>query len=258
MQFSNSFDVSLPPDQAWAFLLDVESIVPCMPGAELLEKTDERHFKGKISVRLGPVALAFVCDAAFETVDDVNHEATVVSKGADTKGRGGAGATIRFKLSPKASGTTVAIDTDLAMTGAVAQYGRGAGMMQSVANQIILQFSRNLETRIAQLKQAGAMPDAAAPSAPAQTAPPRVAAGLDDALAAVAQAAQAAAQAAQTAAQAASSASQAAQAALAAAGHLTGRPVRPGVAPAQQAKPISGFSLMAATLRSTVSGWFGK
>jgi hypothetical protein len=35
----------------------------------------------------------------------------------------------------------------------VAQYGRGAAMIQSVANQIVSQFSRNLEHQIGQIKQ---------------------------------------------------------------------------------------------------------
>ncbi|WP_345250831.1 SRPBCC family protein, partial [Pigmentiphaga soli] len=167
MQFKNSFEVSLPPAQAWPVLLDVEAIVPCMPGAQLLETIDERHFKGQISVRLGPVMLAFVCTAAFEEVDDAAHRATIKSQGADSKGRGGANATIQLHLEPSPKGSKVEIVTDLIMSGAVAQYGRGSGMIQSVANQIISQFSKNLEARIAQLKQADALPDETAAASPA-------------------------------------------------------------------------------------------
>ena len=59
MEFDNSFDVPLSPAQAWAVLMDIPRIAPCMPGAELTEIVDPQNFKGKISVRLGPVALAF-------------------------------------------------------------------------------------------------------------------------------------------------------------------------------------------------------
>mgnify|MGYP003672288851 CR=1 FL=1 len=31
MDFDNSFDVPLPPDQAWTTLMDIERIAPCMP-----------------------------------------------------------------------------------------------------------------------------------------------------------------------------------------------------------------------------------
>ena len=60
MEFDNSFEVPLPPAQAWKVLLDIERIAPCMPGAELTEIVDKTTYKGKIAVRLGPVALALL------------------------------------------------------------------------------------------------------------------------------------------------------------------------------------------------------
>ena len=59
MEFDSSFEIPLAPDQAWPVLMDVARIAPCMPGAELTEIIDAQNYKGKISVRLGPVALAF-------------------------------------------------------------------------------------------------------------------------------------------------------------------------------------------------------
>lgn len=153
MQFTSQFEVSLPPDDAWPLLLDVERMVPCMPGAELIEVVDDLNFKGKISVKLGPVALAFVCNATFEEVDNENYVARIKAQGSDTKARGNANATIVFKLAPSPKGSSATITTDLTLSGAVAQYGRGAGMIQSVANQIVSQFSKNLENQIAQIKQ---------------------------------------------------------------------------------------------------------
>ena len=57
MEFDNTFEVPLPPAQAWKLLLDIERIAPCMPGAELTEVVSKNIYKGKIGVRLGPVAL---------------------------------------------------------------------------------------------------------------------------------------------------------------------------------------------------------
>jgi hypothetical protein len=59
MEFDNSFEVPLPPAEAWKVLLDIERIAPCMPGAELTEVLGDNSYKGKIGVRLGPVALTF-------------------------------------------------------------------------------------------------------------------------------------------------------------------------------------------------------
>ena len=148
MDFDNSFEVPLPPDQAWATLMDIERIAPCMPGAELTEIVDDTTFKGKVSVRLGPVALTFQGTASFEDVDNNANKASVKAQGADAKGRGGANANVAFHLEPSEKGSTVKIQTDLQLSGSVAQYGRGAGMIQDLASQIIGQFAKNLAEQI--------------------------------------------------------------------------------------------------------------
>jgi carbon monoxide dehydrogenase subunit G len=148
MQFSNSFDVPLPPAEAWAFLLDIRRIAPCMPGAELTEVVDDSTYKGKVAVRLGPVALSFAGTAKFEEIDHAAHRARVKAQGSDVKGRGGASAVVDFSLEPVAEGTKVLIDTDLNLSGSVAQYGRASGMIQSVAAQLISQFAAALRGEI--------------------------------------------------------------------------------------------------------------
>ena len=191
MDFDNSFDVPLPPDQAWTTLMDIERIAPCMPGAELTEIVDDKTFKGKVSVRLGPVALTFQGTASFEDVDNDAHKASVKAQGADAKGRGGANANVTFHLEPSDAGSTVKIHTDLQLSGSVAQYGRGAGMIQDVAGQIIGQFAKNLSNKIeadqpaaapaGAAADAGSASDAAAtpkPAAPPQPAAPAQMGGM--------------------------------------------------------------------------------
>ena len=150
MQFSNAFEVSLPPAAAWKTLMDIPKIAPCMPGAELTEVVDSDTYKGKVAVRMGPVVLAFAGTAKFEERDDVAHTARVRAQGSDTKGRGGANALVNFRLEPSSGGSKVTIDTDLNLSGSVAQYGRGAGMIQTIAAQLIGQFSKSLEKQVAQ------------------------------------------------------------------------------------------------------------
>lgn len=150
MEFDNSFEVPLSPPQAWAVLMDIRRIAPCMPGAELTEIVDPQNYKGKIAVRLGPVALSFAGRVEFDNVDDVNHSARVKAQGNDAKGRGSANATATFRIEPAGGGSRVLIHTDLMLAGAVAQYGRGVGMIQTTAAQIIGQFASNLRTQLAQ------------------------------------------------------------------------------------------------------------
>ena len=149
MELHNSFEVPLPPSAAWKLLLDIERIAPCMPGAELTEVVDRNTYKGKIAVRLGPVALTFAGVVKLDEIDDVNHKARVSAQGSDAKGRGGANATSVFRLEPAGSGSKVLVHTSLTLSGAVAQYGRGVGIIQATATQIMNQFAKCLKDKLA-------------------------------------------------------------------------------------------------------------
>ena len=169
MEFDNAFEVPLPPEQAWPVLMDIQRIAPCMPGAQLTEVVDKSTYKGNIAVRLGPVALTFAGLVKFEEIDDVNHTARVKAQGNDAKGRGGANAAASFRLEPTPTGSKVLVHTDLTLSGSVAQYGRGVGMIQATASQLMKQFADNLKKQIGSHPAAPAT--AAAPSAPVAAAP---------------------------------------------------------------------------------------
>jgi uncharacterized protein len=112
------------------------------------------------------VSLTFAGTVKFEEIDDANHRARVVAEGSDAKGRGAANATATFHLEPVNGGSKVLVHTNLTLSGAVAQYGRGVGIIQMTAAQIITQFANNLK---AQLGPAPA-PAAVATAADAATA----------------------------------------------------------------------------------------
>jgi uncharacterized protein len=148
VELDNSFEVPLRPAEAWPLLMDIRRIAPCMPGAEVTEVVDDQTYKGRIAVRLGPVALAFAGVVKFEELDSVNYEARVKAQGSDAKGRGAANATASFRLEPAGSGSKVLVHTDLVLSGAVAQYGRGVGIIQATAASIMTQFAANLKAQI--------------------------------------------------------------------------------------------------------------
>lgn len=150
MEFDNTLEVPLPPAEAWRVLLDIRRIATCIPGAELTEVVDERTYKGKVAVRLGPVALLLVGQARLEEIDGANHRARVRAHGSDPKGRGSTDSVIEFRLEPAGAGTRVLIRSDVKLAGSIAQYGRGAGMIQSIARQLIGQFGEALKAQIAQ------------------------------------------------------------------------------------------------------------
>jgi uncharacterized protein len=170
MDLQNSFVVPADIETAWATLLDVEKIAPCMPGATL-ETNNGEEFTGKVKVKLGPVSMTYGGAAKFLERDESTHTAIIEGTGKETRGSGTAKAHVTTKLfeeGPKS--TRVEVTTDLTVTGKPAQFGRG--VMQDVAGRIIDQFSANLEAVIAGGGQQpepaanGSAPSAAAPSAP--------------------------------------------------------------------------------------------
>jgi len=180
VEFDNAFEVPVPVDEAWTILMDIERIAPCVPGAELTAVIDENTYKGKISVKLGPVALTFNGQTEFEEKDGAGHTARLKAQGTDAKGRGGAHAKVSFHMEPTGNGSKVIIHTDLQLSGAVAQYGRGVGMVKDLAQQIIGQFAANLEKNVIAPQAAEAAPAAAAaddapPAAPQPAAAPQAA-----------------------------------------------------------------------------------
>ncbi|HUK58484.1 MAG TPA: SRPBCC family protein [Stellaceae bacterium] len=149
MKLQNAFDVPLSPADTWRVLLDIERVAPCLPGAELLETLPGGAYKGKVAVRLGPVAVSFLGTARFEEVNEGARRVRVRASGTEEKGRGGAQAVVEFALTetgPRA--THVAIATDLTLNGAVAQYGRGAAMIEDVAQQMVRRFADTLKVQI--------------------------------------------------------------------------------------------------------------
>src|SRR6266511_3833778 len=175
MEFDNSFEVPLPPAQAWKVLTDIARVAPCMPGAELTEVVDQNTYKGKIAVRLGPVALTFAGVVKFEERDERNYSARIAAQGTDAKGRGGANSVATFRLEPAGSGSKVLVHTNLTLSGAVAQDGRGVGIIQATATQLMNQFAKCLKDKLAQ-EGAAAIPAAPAlsPSAQQTAAPANI------------------------------------------------------------------------------------
>ena len=142
MEIENSFRVDVPVDEAWRVLLDLERIAPCLPGAQLQEIEGD-EYRGVVKVKVGPITAQYKGTAKLESVDEATHTALLAATGRDTRGQGNASAAIKLMLVPEGDGTRVDVETDLAITGKVAQFGRG--VIGDVSNKLLAQFVENLE-----------------------------------------------------------------------------------------------------------------
>ncbi|CAA9223998.1 MAG: Carbon monoxide oxidation accessory protein CoxG [uncultured Acidimicrobiales bacterium] len=143
MELTNEFRVSVPIDEAWAVLTDVERIAPCLPGAQLQEVEGD-EYRGIVKVKVGPITAQYKGKATFLEKDDAGHKAVLKADARDSRGQGNANAIITATLRPDGSGTSVTVVTDLTVTGKVAQFGRGT--LAEVSAKLLTQFVDCLET----------------------------------------------------------------------------------------------------------------
>ncbi len=147
MVITTRFDLAAPVDAAWTYLLDVEKIAHCVPGASLTGVIDDRAYTGKIEVKLGPIAVSYKGRVTLESVDAASHTVRIKGQGQEIRGRGGATATMTAQLEANGEGTRVVMNTDLAVSGIVAQFGRST-IMQEVAQRMTQRFAGCVEQRL--------------------------------------------------------------------------------------------------------------
>ena len=165
MKITNEFTVHTPIEAAWKLLTDLEAIAPCMPGAVLTGVEDDTY-KGKVKIKVGPVISEFAGTARFLERSDADHRASIDAKGRDARSAGNASAVVTAVLRPSGDSTTVSVDTDLKISGKLAQFG--SGMIKEVSSKLLAQFVTNLEAKLAAdtVTSDGPASDAA-PAAPA-------------------------------------------------------------------------------------------
>ncbi|HET6148200.1 MAG TPA: SRPBCC family protein [Polyangia bacterium] len=171
LRFEHAFTVKASPDKVWAYLTDPYRVAPALPGAAITEKTGEGTWNGTITVKVGPVAARYKGTVHFEALDAAARTATIVAKGQDLSGRGGADLKMESRLSEKISGETeVAMISEVNVTGIMAQFGRG--LVQDVSNQMFQKFTEAARAELEKLEPAAPAPSIApappdSPSAPA-------------------------------------------------------------------------------------------
>ena len=137
-----SLKLNQEPAVIWKCMIDPSFMVKSVPGAELTEQIDERNFKGKISVKIGPVTTKFNGEAEFTKLEEADYELTMEGKGLDTSGKGGANMTMNIKLSTLEDGGTEMLSSmSLSITGRLAQFG--ARMIVAVNNKMFDQWAKS-------------------------------------------------------------------------------------------------------------------
>ncbi|WP_454788150.1 SRPBCC family protein [Mycolicibacterium lutetiense] len=158
MKIANEFTVSVPVDEAWDLLTDLEQVVPLMPGAQLTGQEGEDTL-GKVKIKVGPVTSEFNGKVHFVEQNRDEHRAVIDALGKEARGAGNAAATVTARLHEAGQSTRVTVDTDLKVVGKLAQFG--SGMLQDVSEKLLGQFVESLEAKLATQTPAAPAPPAA-------------------------------------------------------------------------------------------------
>jgi carbon monoxide dehydrogenase subunit G len=170
MKLEQEFEVAAPIDRVWQALIDVERVAPNLPGAAVTGRNDDGSYNGTFAVKIGPTSAKYSGKLQMVDVDEASYTATMDAAGTDTRGQGGAKATITSKLTEVDGGRTrVNVDTDYRITGRLARFGRG-GMIEDISEKLLKQFATSLQGSLA-AGQGGAPPPAEAAPADAPPAP---------------------------------------------------------------------------------------
>jgi uncharacterized protein len=142
MEFDNSFTVQKPLDEVWSTMVDLERVVPCVPGARVLEKTGDRAVDAEVQIKLGAMNMNYSGPAEIVEQDDSAHRAVLNARAKEAGGQGNADANVTMQLSGSDGVTEVALHSQINVTGKAAQMGEG--VIVAVTEGMIKEFAENL------------------------------------------------------------------------------------------------------------------
>jgi uncharacterized protein len=186
VKLENQFTVPASIDEAWAFLLDVPRVAPCLPGATVEEGGgDDGEYQGAMKIKIGPITASYKGTVKIQEADEANHRVAMRAQAKDARGQGTAAATITSTMKETPEGTQVHVETDMRVTGPAAQFGRG--VMQDVSAKLMKRFADCLAEQMSGGGADEAAPAEDAPAAEAQepakeeTAVPSASSGISSA-----------------------------------------------------------------------------
>lgn len=155
MILTNDLRLDADVSSVWPVLTDIERVAPCLPGA-VLTGSEEGGYRGHVTVRVGPMKLVYGGTVRFTELDADRRTMVLAASGRDSRGQGTASATSNIALTGDGAATVVTIETDLQITGKVAQFGRGT--MADISDRLLAEFAANLLAELQTTQPRGGAP----------------------------------------------------------------------------------------------------
>jgi uncharacterized protein len=172
MKVEKSFEINSPRQDVWNKFNDVRFVAECLPGAAIVGELGDNRYKGRMTVKVGPMAAAFTGEIAIESREQ-DWSGVVSGKGADAGSSSRASGSMTYSLAECATPATTRVDivSDINLAGPLAQFSKGP-IVQEIANRITATFVSNFEARLS--ASSATTGENAAP-----VPPPRAAQALD-------------------------------------------------------------------------------
>jgi uncharacterized protein len=143
MRMSQEFTVTEPVSAVWKFFEEPESVARCMPGVEQVTVLDADNVQVRATQSLGPMSATF--EAKVTVLERVTDE-LIRFRAAGRSVRGAIG-NLRtentVRLRDTADGTSVLVEGDLVLAGALGSVGQKVVARQ--AGKVTAEFAANLQ-----------------------------------------------------------------------------------------------------------------
>jgi len=143
---NKTFLVQEPIDKVWEYISNPTKIVTCMPGAAITEATDEKNYKGQVTMKFGPIKTKFAGDIEIIALDNEARKMTIKGRGLDSKGKGSADMLLNGGVKETPEGTEATFDMEVVIIGKLAQFG--SRLVTDVTDQVMDQFITNFRNRL--------------------------------------------------------------------------------------------------------------
>jgi carbon monoxide dehydrogenase subunit G len=154
VNFENTFTVPVSAADVWDAMKDLERVAPCMPGAEVTERTGEDAYKVQVRVRVGPMSMTYRGQAEITDRDEETRMAAMRVQARETRGQGSAIATVKIKVYEEGASTRATMTTELKLSGRAA--AMGGGVITNVSHALVSEFADNLARMLSETPGDGA------------------------------------------------------------------------------------------------------
>jgi uncharacterized protein len=145
MLIEGRFTIKAPIQKLWDMLLEPETLGSCLPGAEKIEKIDEKTYDAVVKQKVGPIKVKLAFRNVLTKVEAPNH-LELEGQGEDMTKLGHMKQKTVVDLKEIGGGEVeVSYKSDVSIVGKLAMFGDR--IMRSKAREVEKEFTKNLSEK---------------------------------------------------------------------------------------------------------------